>query len=294
MIIPHRYNVRGQAMEQRDVIALLKENRDSATVTERNAIDYVLSHPEEVMGMSIHELADASFVSSSTISRMCRHLGLSGYRQFQRSLVFELARRRDSERTSIGDISPKDSVRQTILKVTRKNMESLAITEKLNDVEAIETCVAMMSDSETINLFGMGSSLLSARDLYYKLIRANVRCNINDDWHAQLVNATNMGEGDLAIAFSYSGLTHEVISCSRRAKKRGARLIAITRAGHDSELVRLADQTLYVASTESIFRSSASASRISQLDIVDILFTAYVNRNYERCSEWFERNYIER
>lgn len=63
MIIPHRYNVRGQAMEQRDVIALLKENRDSATVTERNAIDYVLSHPEGVMGMSIHELANASFAS---------------------------------------------------------------------------------------------------------------------------------------------------------------------------------------------------------------------------------------
>jgi DNA-binding MurR/RpiR family transcriptional regulator len=225
---------------------------------------------------------------------MCRHLGLSGYRQFQRSLVFELARRRDSERTAIEDVSPKDSIRQTILKVTRRNIESLAITEKLNDPDTIEACVDLMSNAETINLFGMGSSLLSARDLYYKLIRANVRCNINDDWHVQLVNATNMGEGDLAIAFSYSGLTHEVIECSRRAKKRGARLIAITRTGHDSELVRLADQTLYVASTESIFRSSASASRISQLDIVDILFMAYVNKNYDRCSEWFERNYIER
>ena len=281
-------------MEQRDVIALLKENRDSATVTERNVIDYVLSNPDDVMGMSIHELADASFVSASTVSRMCRRLGLSGFRQFQRSLVFELARRRDSERTAIEDVSPKDSIRQTILKVTGRNIESLAITEKLNDPDTIEACVDLMSNAETVNLFGMGSSLLSARDLYYKLIRANVRCNINDDWHVQLVNATNMGEGDLAIAFSYSGLTHEVIECSRRAKKRGARLIAITRTGHDSEFVRLADQTLYVASTESIFRSSASASRISQLDIVDILFMAYVNKNYDRCSEWFERNYIER
>lgn len=281
-------------MEQRDVIALLKENRDSATVIERNVIDYVLSNPDDVMGMSIHELADASFVSASTVSRMCRRLGLSGFRQFQRSLVFELARRRDSERTAIEDVSPKDSIRQTILKVTGRNIESLAITEKLNDPDTIEACVDLMSNAETINLFGMGSSLLSARDLYYKLIRANVRCNINDDWHVQLVNATNMGEGDLAIAFSYSGLTHEVIECSRRAKKRGARLIAITRTGHDSEFVRLADQTLYVASTESIFRSSASASRISQLDIVDILFMAYVNKNYDRCSEWFERNYIER
>ena len=281
-------------MDGRDVMVLLKGNRDRATTSERNAIDYILAHAEDVMGMSIHQLADASFVSPSTISRLCRHLGLGGYRQFQSSLVFELARRRDSERTSIGDISPKDSVRQSIFKVTRKNIESLTITEKLNDPDTIESCVALMGQACSISLFGLGSSLLSARDLYYKLIRANVRCNVCDDWHAQLVCATNMGSEDLAIAFSYSGLTHEVIECSRRAKGRGASLIAITRAAHDSELVRLADQTLYVASTEPIFRSSASASRISQLDIVDILFAVYVSRNFQRCSEWFDRNYIEK
>ena len=209
-------------MDGRDVMVLLKENRDRATTSERNAIDYILAHTEDVMGMSIHQLADASFVSPSTISRLCRHLGLGGYRQFQSSLVFELARRRDSERTSIGDISPKDSVRQSIFKVTRKNIESLTITEKLNDPDTIESCVALMGQACSISLFGLGSSLLSARDLYYKLIRANVRCNVCDDWHAQLVCATNMGSEDLAIAFSYSGLTHEVIECSRRAKGRGA------------------------------------------------------------------------
>lgn len=75
---------------------------------------------------------------------------------------------------------------------------------------------------------------------------------------------------------------------------QGAKVIAVTRAGHDSEFVRLADRALYVASTEPILRSSASASRISQLDVVDILFAAFVNRNYDACNKAFEHNFIER
>lgn len=278
----------------RSLLVRLKENRDYVSPTERNVIDFVLDDPERVVGVSIHELASMAFVSPSTISRLCARLETGGYKGFQRSLVYDLATTRDAERTAIGDLTPADTTARTVFKVTRKNIESLAITEKLNDVEVIDACVDLMLHARTINLFGMGSSLLTARDLQYKLVRAKVSCNVSEDWHEQLVRAKNMGPDDLAIAFSYSGLTHEVITCAREAHMQGAKVIAVTRAGHDSEFVRLADRALYVASTEPILRSSASASRISQLDVVDILFAAFVNRNYDACNKAFEHNFIER
>lgn len=281
-------------MEPRGLLVLLKENRDYVSSSERAVIDFILKNPERVVGVTIHELAAMTFVSPSTISRLCRSMDIGGYKEFQRQLVYELATLRDSERTTIGDIKKGDSTRQTMYKVTHRNMESLAITEKLNDPRVIDTCVDLMSSAGTINLFGMGSSLLSAQDLHYKLIRANLHCNTSDDWHMQLVAAKNMGPNDLAIAFSYSGRTQEVITCVKEARKKGGKVIAVTRAGHDSEFVQLADYALYVASTEPIFRSSASASRISQLGLVDILFTAFVNKNYDRCSAAFGQNYIER
>jgi DNA-binding MurR/RpiR family transcriptional regulator len=189
-------------MEPRGLLVLLKENRDYVSSSERAVIDFILKNPERVVGVTIHELAAMTFVSPSTISRLCRSMDIGGYKEFQRQLVYELATLRDSERTTIGDIKKGDSTRQTKYKVTHRNMESLAITENLNDPRVIDTCVDLMSSAGTINLFGMGSSLLSARDLHYKLIRANLHCNTSDDWHMQLVAAKNMGPNDLAIAFS--------------------------------------------------------------------------------------------
>ena len=38
----------------------LREARDSLSATERSIADYLLSHPEEAMELSIHEMAELS------------------------------------------------------------------------------------------------------------------------------------------------------------------------------------------------------------------------------------------
>lgn len=281
-------------MEPKSLIVLLKEHRDYVSATERNIVDVVIADPESVAGLSVHELAAKAFVSPSTVSRLCKRLRVGGYKGFQRMLVYDLAVMGEKDRATIEDIKPGDSTRKIMRETCHRDMESIVITEKLNDSETIDECVRLMSAANTINLFGMGSSLLSARDLYYKLLRANVPCNACDDWHAQLVFAHNSGPNDLAIAFSYSGRTSEVIECARAAHGQRTPVVAVTRSGFDSELASIADLVLRVSSTEPVLRSSAGASRISMLAVVDMLFAAYVNKNYERSVEAIERNYIER
>lgn len=281
-------------MGQKSLFVLLKENERCISPTERNVIDLVTNRPDEVVGLSIHELASRTFVSPSTISRLCRKIGLSGYKQFQAALVYDLAMRHESGRAMVEDIRPGDTVKGIMQKVTRRDSESIAITEKLNDPVVVSSCVSLMTRARCINLFGVGSSYLSARDLHYKLIRLNVPCNISEDWHVQLVYARNSTPDDLAIAFSYSGRTRETIRCVETARERGSKVVVVSRAGQDASIVRLADHALYVASTEPLLRSSATASRISQLAVVDILFAAYVNANYERSAESVSKNYIKR
>ena len=58
-------------MVVRSLLALLKENRDYVSPTEKDVIDFVLKDPERVVGVSVHELAAMSFVSPSTVSRLC-------------------------------------------------------------------------------------------------------------------------------------------------------------------------------------------------------------------------------
>ena len=42
---------------------------------------------------------------------------------------------------------------------------------------------------------------------------------------------------------------------------------------YPSEVAQLADHVLYVAANESLFRNGAMSSRLSQLNVMDILYT---------------------
>lgn len=276
------------------LLARLQQYRESASPAERGLVMRLLEDPEAIAGLSIHELAELGFASPSTVSRLCRKLGLRGYRDFQRQLIYDLALLRESERSMIDDLHPTDTTAQTAAKVVKGNIDALTLTEKLNDASVFDACVDLMAEARAINLFGMGASLLSARDLHYKLLRIGVVCNLIDDWHGQLLYASNSGPGDVAIAISYSGSTREVNTCVSKAKERGARIIAITGSGFDSALASLADEVLLVASTEPLMRSAATASRIGQLGVIDILFKSFVNRDYERYAEILERNQIHK
>lgn len=276
------------------LLVRLKQHKDSASPAERELIGRILDDPELISGLSIHELAAHTFASPSTITRMCKKLGLKGYKEFQHLLIYDLALLRESELSKIDDLAPTDTTSQTIEKVTRGNIDSLSLVGKLNESEIYDACVDLMAAARTINLFGMGASLLSARDLHYKLLRIGVSCNLIDDWHGQLLYASNSGPDDLSIAISYSGSTDEVNACVNLARERGGKVIAITGSGFDSELARHADRVLFVGSTEPLMRSAAMASRIGQLGVIDILFKSFVNRNYERFSEVLEQNQIRK
>ncbi len=265
----------------------------NAGEAEKELINRLQKNPETVLHKSVKVLAKETYTSPATIVRLCKKLGCCGYRDFQNTLAYEVALFRESREIAFQKITQKDTVEDIIYKVTKKNIESLETTRKLIEPKIVTECVKLLESSRSVTLFGLGTSLLVARDLYLKLLRADVICNICDDWHAQLLTARNLRKNDLAVVISYSGLTEEMLECAREAKANGAKVIAITRAV-ESKLAEKADFVVPVAATELIHRSGAMSSRISQLNVVDILFTAYVNRNYEFCMRQFGRTHIQK
>ncbi len=265
----------------------------NAGEAEKQLISRLQRNPESVLRKTIKEIAKETYTSPATIVRLCKKLGCKGYKDFQSTLAYEVALFRESRDIAFQKITQKDTVEDIIYKVTKKNIESLETTRKLLEPKIITECVKLLETSRTVSLFGLGTSLLVARDLYLKLLRADVICSLCDDWHAQFLTARNLRDGDVAIVISYSGLTEEMLQCAKEAKANGAKVIAITRAV-ESKLAAEADFVLPVAATELIHRSGAMSSRISQLNVVDVLFTTYVNRNYEFCMNQFGRTHIQK
>lgn len=275
--------------------ALLKLREQSRlfSATEQEIAGCILANPRLVVDMSIHELARYTSSSASSIVRLCNHTGYSGYKEFRKAVTYELAMREQSMRVEQKQIDHSDSLQDIIDKITYANIVSLEETRELMDMNTLQACVDLIKNARVIHLFALGSSLVAAQDAYQKFLRLNRLCILNADWHSQLLQAKNATKHDLGIVISYSGATPEVVECMNIMKKNRTPTIAITRC-ISSPVSELADQKLYTTANESVFRSGSIASRVSQLNVIDILYTALANDEYEASLEQLSRTHLQK
>lgn len=264
----------------KSVLVRLKEYKKEAQGTEKEIIKYILENPEKVANETIYFLAENTFTSPSSITRFCKKLSFNGYKAFKNSLISEVAIRKSAKKAVKEEITRSDEIDNIIDIITQINITALENTKNLFDVETLEACIDCLVESDTLHIFGIGSSLIVAKDAQQKFMRINKTCLVFDDWHLQYLDAKNMTSKDIGIIISYSGETEEMIKCAKVMKENNVTLISITRFV-DSSISKLADYNLYVAAEESILRSGAMSSRISQLNIIDILYTGFTNRNYD-------------
>ena len=271
----------------------LREKSRLFSPTEQEIVAHILDNPQMVIDMSIHELARHTFSSASTIVRLCHHTGYAGYREFRKAVTYELAMREQSKQVQQKEITHSDNLKDIIDKITYANIVSLEETRELMDVAVLQSCLEMIKKARRICLFGLGASLVAAQDAYLKFLRLNKLAIINMDWHSQMLQAKNADHRDLGIVISYSGATTEMVECMKIMKENKTPIIAITRCVK-SPVSELADQILYTTANESVFRSGAMASRTSQLNIIDILYTALANDQYEASLEQLSRTHIRK
>ncbi len=271
----------------------LREASKAFTPTEKEIAKQILDEPTLVEDLSIHELAKKTFASPSTIVRMCHHTGYAGYKEFRKAVISELVLREQNKKNEQRELGHSNSLEDIVETITYKNIMSLEDTKNLVDPDVMRQCISLIQNARIVYMFGMGASLCAAKDAYLKFLRLNKLCFVNEDWHSQLIQARNATKDDLGIVFSYSGNTVEVVECMKALKQNHTPIIAITRCV-SSPVSELADQKLYTAANESLFRSGAMSSRISQLNIVDILYTALTSDHYDTSLNQLSRTHIHK
>lgn len=271
----------------------LKDHMNQATATEQGIIHFILKHSRETSQMTIYELSEKTFASPSTIIRLCKKIGYEGYKDFSKDLIYEQAVDLNYRKKNTFDLEKTDELGEIITKVTHKTILGLEEAEKLLDIQTLEKSVSSLFSSEKIIIFGIGASHLVAKDAHLKFTRINRTVLISEDTHTQLLMARNITKQDVAIVISYSGRTEEMIQCTQLAKESGATIISITN-DQSSPINNMADYPIYIPTNEDAFRSGAISSRISQLNVIDILFTSFINKIYEESLEILEKTQIKK
>lgn len=277
----------------KSVLILLQEVRRSGSGSSSQLAEYICEHPKSVCNMNVRTLAEKTYTSPSSVVRLCHSLGFEGYKDFRRCLLLEIASLGPEVAHQEKQLTPQDSIASIIDDVTNKNIQVLYDSLHILNAETVEQCVLLLRTCRSILLFGVGASLCAAKDAYLKFLRLNKPCIVNEDWHSQLLQARNSSPEDVALIFSYSGQTQEMVECMKELKANGTPCIAITRFA-PSQVAKLADYRLCIAANESLFRNGAMSSRMAQLNVVDILYTAFASAEYDRSIEQLARTHIKK
>lgn len=248
------------------------------TKTEKKIAEFVIKNTNQVLFMSITDLADACKVADASVHRFCRTMGLKGYQEFKMKLSLSMNSDESTVMESESTSSKIDSLEFTLDKIIQSHISALKETRMLIQEDEVEKTLRMMEDAKTIYFFGVGDSLLSAKEARNKFLRITNKVSCVDDPHMQAMTASMAGENDLIFIISYSGSTKDNVHVAKIAKDSGAKVVGITRF-LKSPLTGYTDTLLVCGSNEGPLDGGSMGAKLSQLYIIDVLFQEYYRRN---------------
>ena len=237
----------------------------SLGAAEKKIADWIAENPGKIISLSIVELAEKCKCSEATIVRFSRKVGLEGYQDLKISLASE------SKPVVSTTISANDSADEMFDKVCNEIYCSLELTKKALDPAALSAAANAICSAGKIAAFGLGNSASVAQDASHKFIRAGLNATAYSDNHMQMIAASHLSEGDVALGVSHSGSSKDIVDALRVAREHGAKTVAITNVGR-SPIDKVSDILLHTSSTETDYTILALNSRIAQLAIIDTLY----------------------
>ena len=271
-------------MAQQSLLLDIQVSYNQFTKTEKKIAEFVIKNTNQVLFMSITDLADACKVADASVHRFCRTMGLKGYQEFKMKLSLSMSPDEGSAKETQDSLLKLDSLGFTLDKILQGHISALKETRLLIQEEEVEKTLRMMEEAKTIYFFGVGDSLLSAKEARNKFLRITNKVSCVDDPHMQAMTASMADEKDLIVIISYSGSTKDNVHVAKIAKKSGAKVVGITRF-LKSPLTSYTDTLLVCGSNEGPLDGGRMGAKLSQLYIIDVLFQEYYRRNKEASKE---------
>jgi RpiR family transcriptional regulator, carbohydrate utilization regulator len=252
---------------------------------EQRVADFILKHPDELIYLTVTELAERTSTSESTVVRLTQKIGYKGYQEFKIMLARDLVEPTTEIHSSI---EPGDDLTTVKSKVFHANAQALRDTLEVLDEEQLRRAVDALARARRVEIYGVGGSSPLALDAYHKLIKLGISALALSDGDLMAMSSSLLGPADVALGISHTGASRDVTDALDRAKASGATTICLTHRP-SSPVTKVSDIVLVTAAQQTAFRSDASSSRIAQLTIIDVLYVGVAHVNHERSLRMIER-----
>jgi DNA-binding MurR/RpiR family transcriptional regulator len=237
----------------------------------------VLAEPVRVLRMSVSDLASEAETSVATVVRCCQDLDFTGFQDLKIALARESA---SDEQQLLDDVRPDDSAAEVLTKVTRSTADAISALATNVDTQILDTVANALVNARQILFIAVGTSAPLAADTAYRLTTTGLHATAHSDVHLQHVTARLLAPGDVCVAISHTGSTHETLAGTRAAAAAGATTVAVTSFTR-SPLTEIVDHSLIAGSRETSYRVEAMTSRLAHLAVLDALFVLVTLRRPE-------------
>ena len=229
--------------------------------SEKNIARYILDCQEDILELTIKQLARQTYTSPATIVRLCHKLGLQGYGDFKIKYSAELqAEHKIKNRINVNyPFTREDDAHQIAYKLASLHQESIEDTINLINFKELEKISEVLDQAHRIFIFGAGNSMLAALEFQHKMLRIGKLVEIREIIGEQIFLAYNCQSDDLAVIISYSGETADLIDLATILKSQ---------------------------KREKIFNKIAPfSSKTSITYLLDLLFSLIFQKNYDHYVE---------
>lgn len=228
---------------------------------EQGILTYVVKNMQKVKNMSIRELADACYVSTTTILRFVRKLDYEGYSDFINAIIETEA---ETRMIHIPSIVQDDKYRDSYLK-------NIIEAVKVITDEKVEKFQTIMSRNPDIYVIAEGMSREVGR--YFVRLLSTVGYNVHFPTEEFEKNSTlkKIKKDDVVLVLSYTGdnvsVVHQLEEIFAIATPT---IISFTRADNNA-IQNMSDLNFYVFADQIEYEGSDVTSRIGMIAIMEIL-----------------------
>ncbi len=258
--------------------------------SEKKVADYLLSHTGSYRNLTLDRIAREAEVSQPTVLRFIRAMGYSGFKEFRYVLAEE-----KEEKTGTWDhilygfpFTEYDHVEDVPAKLISTTIEHLKDTLRNISPDTLKEVVQALVRAEKIAVYYVENSACTASDLVTKLLYLGMNCCAYNDYYMQNVSAGNLTEKDVAVGISYSGNSRSTVDAMRTAHENGVKTIAIT--NFENSLIEKYSDLVLRTSNQQHFYGDAIFSRVSQLAVVDMIYTGIMLSDYEKYTGILDRS----
>lgn len=248
-------------------------------------VEYISRNPEAVLKMTSRSLAAATFVSPSTVVRLCQKAGFGSFGNMKVALARELSSSEVTETVNpdypqLADASSSQVASRisSLIRTTIRRTETiLAEVNWTPIVDALATCGG-------VTICALSFSMDAATPFAQDLRRLGMRVTLCEEGSKSREWASTCPRDELFILVSYTGMTDLCINIASITQHRGLKSIAVVAEG-TSTLSQMTTWVIPVALMQRRFaldRVANYQTLFAQSYALSVLYSLFFSRDYEK------------